>query len=361
MREFLINVFGSSFTNFSKHPHEQKKKKISYLIHIEETPTASLQLYWLIPIKQSCGWSSCDASTKLTVKLCIFFGIDDVLLAAPLCRYVIKSLAQTSPIIPNGQKIINTYWSIPSSSLTITASLPLAWVRLFILHSAHVHTHICTHSAAHNYLFKHSTGYFFGIFSKCTVPMALQTMCRSTFAILQFKTMQALPEQNTEEQREAFQPAALTYRKPLSHLAFAANRKASESVCVSARVCTCMHISIWLHVSTLLVSVNCFHACMCVRTCKYIHLHECALCVSSLVHMNDTDAMYAVCVPVQIICVCVSPSPTFQIRGLRNGSTKVRVFQWLGCNSRLCLKGHHATPLHYLPAISYEFVCLIDF
>lgn len=36
-------------------------------------------------------------------------------------------------------------------------------------------------------------------------------------------------------------------------------------------------------------------------------------------------------------------------------------FHRLGCNGKTAFKGHHATPLHYLPAISYQFVCLIDF
>ena len=167
------------------------------------------------------------------------FEIDYVLFPAHLCRCVFTSLTETSPIIPNGQKIIYIYWSILSSTVTITACLPLAWVRLFSLQSAHAHTHIRTHthSATHNYLFKHSTGYFSCIFSKCTVPIALQTMRRSTFGTLQFKMMWALPEQNTEKQEEALRPAALTYRKPLSHMAFAANRKAAEWVFASV----CLH------------------------------------------------------------------------------------------------------------------------
>lgn len=60
-----------------------------------------------------------------------------------------------------------------------------------------------TQSGAHNYLFKHSMGYVFCISSKCTVPMALQTMCRSTFDSLQFKAIGAAPERNAEEQRRA--------------------------------------------------------------------------------------------------------------------------------------------------------------
>ncbi len=134
-----------------------------------------------------------------------------------------------------------------------------------------------THSAAHNYLFKHSTGYFFGIFSKCTVPMALQTMCRSTFAILQFKTMQALPERNTEEQREAFQPAALTYRKPLSHLAFAASRKTAVCVCVCLHAHTFQFDCMFLPCMSVLIVF--MHACTCAHLNIFIFMSACCVCV----------------------------------------------------------------------------------
>lgn len=170
-----------------------------------------------------------------------------------------------------------------------------------------------THSGAHNYLFKYSTGYFFCIFSKSTVPMALQTMCHSTFGILQFKTMWAPPEQNTEEQREAFQPTALTYRKPLSHLAFATNRKAAVCECVCARTLACMFqfdcrslpclsmLIVFMH-ACVFADVNIFiymgARCLCVCVCVFIGTYAWSRCNTSLY-------MVCVCAGVNYICVCL--------------------------------------------------------
>ena len=98
---------------------------------------------------------------------------------------------------------------------------------------------------------------------------------------------------------------------------------------------------------------------MCTRVNMFI-LQACMLCVSLSVHMHEVDAVDAcvwccclcklgMCVRV---CLHVSPSPSFQIRGLCNGSTKVRVFQWLGCSSRLCLKV--TTPHHCIISLPFH-------
>lgn len=110
--------------------------------------TVSLQMQWLIPIKQSCGWSSCDTSTKLTKPNCAF-SWESMLFYSQLTFVHVPShrLLKHHQLFLNGQNIIYTYWSILSSTATITASLPLAWVRLFSLHSAHAHKqHIISYS-----------------------------------------------------------------------------------------------------------------------------------------------------------------------------------------------------------------------
>lgn len=156
------------------------------------------------------------------------------------------------------------------------------------------------HSGAHNYLFKHSAGYFFCISSKSTEPVALQTMCLSTFGILKFTTMRAPPEQNTEEQTDAFQPAALTYRKPLSRLPFA-NQQKDCWACACICACVCIGLIAGLYL-VCLDWLNCFHACMGVRRCKCIHLRGCMLCVCLHWYICMKQMQYML---VYCVCVCV--------------------------------------------------------
>lgn len=130
--------------------------------------------------------------------------------------------------------------------------------------------------------------------------MALQTMCRSTFGILQFKTMRAVPERNIERAERA-----LTYRKPLSHLAFAA--KQERLLSMSVHQCVCVHVSVWLHVSAWCVCVNCIHACMGANIliyvpacCAYVCLYR-YICVKKMHNMLVCN----VCACANYVCVCV--------------------------------------------------------
>lgn len=98
---------------------------------------------------------------------------------------------------------------------------------------------------------------------------------------------------------------------------------------------------------------------VCVHTCKCICRHDMqCVCVCPFIgtyawsRCNTCLYVVGVCLCKLCVCVCVSPSPTFQIRGLCNGSTKVRVFQWLGCSARLCLKV--TTPHHCIISLPFH-------
>lgn len=97
---------------------------------------------------------------------------------------------KTSAVISNGQKIINTYRPVHSSTVTITAGLPRSDCSV-CTRRTNTLAYARKHSAAHNYLFKHSTGYFFFIFSQCTEAMAAPTKCRLTFGIFQLSGVSA--------------------------------------------------------------------------------------------------------------------------------------------------------------------------
>lgn len=161
----------------------------------------------------------------------------------------------------NGQNIIYTYWSILSSTVTITATLPLAWLRLFSLQSVHARTqHIISYSNTPWDIF-----FSFCIFSKCTLPTALQTMCRSTFGILQFKTMRAVPERNIEESREIIniQEAIIT-----SGLC-SQQEGCWVCLCISVFVCMCLSDCMF-SVCVLIVFMH---------VCEYIDPFASMLCV----------------------------------------------------------------------------------
>lgn len=104
---------------------------------------------------------------------------------------------------------------------------------------------------------------------------------------------------------EAFQPAALTYRKLLSHLAFAANRKAAECVrvpvCVFACTfqCDCMFLP---RVSVLIVFM---HACMCAHVNIFIFMSACCACVFIGTYEWHRCNICSVCACANCVCVCL--------------------------------------------------------
>lgn len=69
----------------------------------------------------------------------------------------------------------------------------------------------------------------------------------------------------------------------------------------------------------------------------------------------------SVCLSANCTCVCVCRPAPFRLEASVMVLQRSGLFQRLGCSGKTVFKGHHATPLHYLPAISYQFVCLIDF
>lgn len=99
-------------------------------------------------------------------------------------------------------------------------------------------------------------------------------------------------------------------------------------------------------------------ACVTVNTFIYM----CAVCVSGVSGCATHACIWCVCLRKlhMYACVCVSPRPPpFRLEA--SGMVPQRSGFFSRWDVASVFKGHHAKPLHYLSAISYQFVCLIDF
>lgn len=139
---------------------------------------------------------------------------------------------------------------------------------------------------------------------------------------------------------------ALTYRKPLSRLAFAANRKAAVYVCAS--------VFLWVRLIacfSLCVGVNCLHACTYVR--KYINLYIPASCVCVLIGTQAwrrCNTCSYMCVHVQMMCV--SRPPPFRSEASVMVLQRSGFFQRLVSSGRPCLKV--TTPHHRIISLPFH-------